>query len=145
MSFLRRSTQSITASIRQITTSQPAKETALRSAAIGALPHLIASQVQQNVSQTKKQDAGRSLVKHISLMKKVNPQAILPTQQFSSFNLSGSKCVLASNTARVAKLFASFDLSSISISFAGMMGDFAVWAITDLSTGELMYLIDDNT
>lgn len=25
-----------------------------------------------------------------------------------------------------------------------MMGDFAVWAITDLSTGELMYLIDDN-
>ena len=25
-----------------------------------------------------------------------------------------------------------------------MMGDFAVWALTDLSTGELMYLIDDN-
>ena len=25
-----------------------------------------------------------------------------------------------------------------------MMGDFAVWAVTDLSTGELMYLIDDN-
>lgn len=44
----------------------------------------------------------------------------------------------------MSKMFASFDLSSMSISFAGMMGDFAVWAITDLSTGEMMYLIDDN-
>ena len=25
-----------------------------------------------------------------------------------------------------------------------MMGDFAVWAITDMATGELMYIIDDN-
>ena len=48
-----------------------------------------------------------------------------------------------SDSSRVAKLFASFDLSSISISFAGMMGDFAVWAILDTSTGELLYLVDD--
>jgi hypothetical protein len=41
-------------------------------------------------------------------------------------------------------MFSSFDLSACSISFVGMMGDFAVWAITDLSSGEIMYLIDDN-
>ena len=87
---------------------------------------------------------------------------------------AGAKVVMASSSARVEKMFASFDLGSVSISFVGMMGDFAVWvkvsnmtmshslwlipiiginsshfwnqwkAITDMSTGELIYLIDDN-
>ena len=58
--------------------------------------------------------------------------------------MSGIKCVFSSNASSVAKLFASFDLSSISISFAGMIGEFAVWAITDTKTGEVIYLVDDN-
>lgn len=50
---------------------------------------------------------------------------------------------MSSDSSRIAKMFASFDLSSISISFAGMMGDFAVWAICDTTTGEITYLVDD--
>jgi hypothetical protein len=61
-----------------------------------------------------------------------------------SLNVQNAKVVLSSNTAKLSKMFASFDLTSCQISFAGMMGDFAVWAITDMSTGELIYLIDDN-
>merc|ERR1712130_659473 len=33
---------------------------------------------------------------------------------------------------------------SISVSFAGFLGDFAVWAILDAFTGEITYLVDDN-
>ena len=40
---------------------------------------------------------------------------------------AGAKLVMASSSARVEKMFASFDLGSVSISFVGMMGDFAVW------------------
>ena len=40
---------------------------------------------------------------------------------------AGAKVVMASSSARVEKMFASFDLGSVSISFVGMMGDFAVW------------------
>ena len=39
----------------------------------------------------------------------------------------GAKCVFTSQSARVTKMFASMDLSSMSVSFVGMMGDFAVW------------------
>ena len=89
----------------------------------------------------------------------------------SAFSMpSGAKFVFSSQSSRVTRMFASFDLSACSISFVGMMGDFAVWvlwfhiiqyyqqlvyyygntfwnldkAIMDLSAGELMYLIDDN-
>jgi len=71
-------------------------------------------------------------------------QFLQKTTQFS-LNVQNAKVVLSSNTAKLSKMFASFDLTSCQISFAGMMGDFAVWAITDMSTGELIYLIDDNT
>ena len=30
------------------------------------------------------------------------------------------------------------------ISFVGLMGDFAIWAITDLTTGEIQYVVDDS-
>ena len=40
------------------------------------------------------------------------------------------------------KAFCSLNLSSMT--FVGFMGDFAVWAITDAFTGEIMYLVDDN-
>ena len=40
---------------------------------------------------------------------------------------AGAKVVMSSSSARVEKMFASFDLGSVSISFVGMMGDFAVW------------------
>ena len=44
----------------------------------------------------------------------------------------------------MAKLFSTFDLSSVQISFVGLIGDFAVWAITDLTTGDIEYVIDDS-
>ena len=47
----------------------------------------------------------------------------------SAFSMPvGAKMVMTSQSARVEKMFASFDLGSVSISFVGMMGDFAVWA-----------------
>ena len=49
-----------------------------------------------------------------------------------------------SESKRVAKLFSTFDLSSVQISFVGLIGDFAVWAITDLTTGDIEYIIDDS-
>ena len=30
------------------------------------------------------------------------------------------------------------------ISFVGLLGDLAIWAITDLSTGEIQYVVDDS-
>lgn len=139
MSFLRRSTPSIVASIRQITSSKPVKETAIRSAAIGSVPHVISTS--QMVE--KKTDVCKSIVGRISAIRKSSPNVLLNINQ-SSMNLSNGKCVLASNSARVAKMFASFDLGSLSVTFAGYLGEFAVWAVTDLSTGELVYLVDDN-
>jgi len=144
MSFLRRTTTSLTESIRQITSTKPVKETAIRAATIGAMPHVLNNVLSAKKTGAKNEDVGRSIVSHLSQIRKVNPQTMLPNNTQTSFNLTGAKCVLTSNTARVSKLFASFDLSSMSISFVGMMGDFAVWAITDPSTGELVYLIDDN-
>jgi len=141
MSFLRRSTPSLTASIRQITCTKPAKATAVRATAIGALPHLTSSAV--NHFSQKKENVGKCVVAHVSNARKVNSFATNNSTSFSP--RPGASVVLSSSSSRVQKLFASFDLSSISISFAGMMGDFAVWAICDLSSGELVYLIDDNT
>ena len=71
---------------------------------------------------------------------KVTAYALEPTH-FSGFHImvrlvaeksvfsppAGAKVVMASSSARVEKMFASFDLGSVSISFVGMMGDFAVW------------------
>ena len=55
---------------------------------------------------------------------------------------SGGKCVLASDG--LEKTFSLLNLSNMTITFAGFMGDFAVWAITDALTGEITYLVDDN-
>ena len=42
------------------------------------------------------------------------------------------------------KTFSLLNLSHVTITFAGYLGDFAVWAITDAFTGEITYLVDDN-
>merc|ERR1711973_115656 len=140
MSFLRRSTGSLTKSIRQIVSSKPVKENAVRSTTIGVLPHLLNS-----VSQAKshKSEPAKLSVSHISTSRYIQPDCI-KSLSFSkqSLNLNG-KVIMSSDSSRIAKMFASFDLSSISISFAGMMGDFAVWAICDTTTGEITYLVDD--
>ena len=52
--------------------------------------------------------------------------------------------IQAVESKRLSKLFSSFDLSSVQISFVGLIGDFAVWAITDLTTGDIEYIIDDS-
>ena len=61
-------------------------------------------------------------------------QSVKHNDQVPAFNKS----------KRLAKLFSTFDLSSVQISFVGLIGDFAVWAITDLTTGDIEYIIDDS-
>jgi len=143
MSFLRRTTTSLTASIRQITASKPVKEAAIRASTVGCMSKVLNFVADKKVGPQK--NVAKSIISHMATIRTVNPQSMLPSTSQTSLNLApNAKCVLMSNTPRVDKLFASFDLSSMSISFVGMMGEFAVWALLDLSTGEMMYLIDDN-
>lgn len=144
MSFLRRTTGSLTSSIRQITSQQHVKDSAFRGASITAGKQIFNHFAVNPQNTPKKSDIGKSIMSHIHIAKKANPQSMFPSSNNSSFNLSGAKCVLSSNAEGLQKMFASFDLSSLSISFAGMLGEFAVWAITDPTTGETMFLIDDN-
>jgi len=144
MSFLRRSTQSIIANIRQITVknvAQTARENVVKAATVGAGQQLL-NQAQQQQQQS---ECHRAIVAHISTHRQMNTAMHLFGSKNAQFSLpTGAKCVFTSSSSRMAKMFASFDLSSCSISFVGMMGDFAVWAITDMTTGETMFLIDDN-
>ena len=65
--------------------------------------------------------------------------------QLNRFNrLFFSRNVIkTSESGKMAKIFSSFDLGSVQISFVGMMGEFAVWAIEDMLTGEIQYIVDD--
>jgi len=143
MSFLRRSNQSLIQSIRQLTitnVAQTNRENAVRTVGVAGGLNI----VQATQKTVDRSEAARSLVAHIKTMVNVNPECMIGNHK-SAFSMPvGAKMVMTSQSARVEKMFASFDLGSVSISFVGMMGDFAVWAITDLSTGEIMYLIDDN-
>lgn len=144
MSFLRRSTQSIVTNIRQITVknvAQTQRENCVKA--------VVAGTGRQLISQAEKQfDQGechRAIMAHISIHKQMNSGLHFFGNKNAQFSMpAGAKCVFTSQSSRMAKMFASFDLSSCSISFVGMMGDFAVWAITDMTTGETMFLIDDN-
>jgi len=143
MSFLRRSNQSLIQSIRQITITNVAKtnrENAVRAIGVTGL-NVLKNNVENNFHR---KDAAKSLVSHLQFMKKQNPFCAMGNQQSVFSPQPGAKVFMTSQSARLEKMFASFDLGSVSISFVGMMGDFAVWAITDMSTGELIYLIDDN-
>ena len=86
---------------------------------------------------------------------KVTAYALEPTH-FSGFHImvrlvaeksvfsppAGAKVVMASSSARVEKMFASFDLGSVSISFVGMMGDFAVWVkVSNMTMSHSLWLI----
>jgi hypothetical protein len=145
MSFLRRPGSSLITSIRQITSTnitQAQRDNAVRGTVINVGKQIL----QQNSVKDKieKNSVGGSVVSIVQNMKQTNYSSYLPNSQ-SAFSMpSGAKFVFSSQSSRVTRMFASFDLSACSISFVGMMGDFAVWAIMDLSTGELMYLIDDN-
>jgi len=144
MSFLRRSTQSIITNIRQITVkniAQTQRENAAKAVTVGA-----GQQMLNQVSSQQQSEFHRAVMAHISTHKHANAGLhFFGGSKNSQFSMpAGGKCVFSSNSSRVSKMFASFDLSSCSISFVGMMGDFAVWAITDMTTGETMYLIDDN-
>jgi len=144
MSFLRRSTQSIVTNIRQITVknvAQTQRENATRAIAMGTGQQMI-SQVTNN----QQGEFQRAVMAHISTHRQMNAGLqYFGGNQNAQFSMPiGAKCVFSSQSSRVSKMFASFDLSSCSISFVGMMGDFAVWAITDMTTGETMFLIDDN-
>merc|ERR1711976_193140 len=143
MSFLRRSTQSIITNIRQITVknvAQTQRENAAKAITVGAGQQML------NQARTQQQsEFHRAVIAHISTHKHTNVGLHFFGDKNAHFSMPiGAKCVFSSQSARVSKMFASFDLSSCSISFVGIMGDFAVWAITDMTTGETMYLIDHN-
>ena len=107
---------------------------------------------------------------------------------FAPFSGLNANMALLSNSPKLEKMFARFDLDSIQersdylsfskmifvtkrswidvpftnvkwiimnielnqslilykISFVGLLGDLAIWAITDLSTGEIQYVVDDS-
>merc|ERR1711970_550846 len=143
MSFLRTSI-SVINTIRQITVknvAQTQRENALKTITIGCnMPRMI-----DTVAQSQQNEFQRAVMAHISTHKATHAGTYAFGNQSAQFAMpNDAKCVFTSRSTRMAKMFATFDLSSVSISFVGMMGDFAVWAITDVTTGETMFLIDDN-
>merc|ERR1711990_1099709 len=114
MSFLRRSNQSLIQSIRQITITniaQTNRENAVRAVGVTGLNVL--------GNNVHKKEAAKSLVSHLQFMKKQNPLCTIGNQQSVFSPPAGAKVVMASSSARVEKMFASFDLGSVSISFVG--------------------------
>jgi len=143
MSMLRRTSGSLTKTVRQITQQQPVKDNVLRTTALGSAKVAVQN-IGSSMPKTSKGNKGQMMVNQITSIRRQNPMQFLQKTTQFSLNVQNAKVVLSSNTGKLSKMFASFDLTSCQISFAGMMGDFAVWAITDMSTGELIYLIDDN-
>ena len=43
----------------------------------------------------------------------------------------------------MSRIFAAFDLMSVSVTLIGYIGDAAVWLVQDKLTGDVQYVIDD--
>ncbi|CAG5112564.1 Oidioi.mRNA.OKI2018_I69.chr2.g6763.t1.cds [Oikopleura dioica] len=87
--------------------------------------------------------------KAVELMISSRKQMILQAHcskktDFAPAPLTSDKMSLMSNSVKMDKIFASFDLESVQVSFVGFMGDFAVWAVLDLSTGDIQFVVDDS-
>lgn len=132
---------SFNASIRKITNASniPAsafKDSALKTTSLGLANRFANKTTTERTSFT---------LPNISPINKTNVTQFSMAQnnRNNKFNLPpGGKCVLNSDCSDMEKAFCSLNLSSMT--FVGFMGDFAVWAITDAFTGEIMYLVDDN-
>jgi len=91
---------------------------------------------------TEKQSAFPGFQKVYSMGK---PASSFNSQSKSfSFSEMPRNVIKTSESGKMAKIFSSFDLGSVQISFVGMMGEFAVWAIEDMLTGEIQYIVDDS-
>ena len=43
----------------------------------------------------------------------------------------------------MSRIFAAFDLMSVSVTLIGYIGDAAVWMVQDKLTGDVQYVVDD--
>ena len=61
---------------------------------------------------------------------------------FRTFN--GTNVTFASSlNQKMSRIFAAFDLMSVTITLIGYIGDAAVWAVQDKLTGDIQYVVDD--
>jgi len=103
------------------------------------LPKLTTTAVNQTNFELEKQSAF-GFQKIFSSMGK--PSFNSQPKSFS-FSDMPKNVIKVSESGKMAKIFSSFDLGSVQISFVGMIGEFAVWAIEDMLTGEIQYIVDD--
>jgi hypothetical protein len=140
MTLMRKVPGSITVTIRKITNAGGFAHHVTRPTLLGSA-HLAAKTVPTSL-QNRTPFAADCQTKTYSLNL---PTTNIRNKSNSQFTLPpGGKCVLKSESSALAKAFSSFNLGSLSVSFAGFLGDFAVWAILDAFTGEITYLVDDN-
>merc|ERR1712039_733533 len=118
-----------------------AHDTSLKASSIGLGMNLKRASNKLNVAESK----GNYIKTLISSNRKETFLLnINKSMDFRASNLIAKNISMLSNSPRLEKMFASFDLDSLQISFVGLMGDFAIWAITDLTTGEIQYVVDDS-
>lgn len=112
-------------------------ETILKTGSVPVIGHFVSKNASSN---DKKELSANSFFQN---------KSVTMNKDFAQYNFSHAsikhdgQVPAFSESKRLAKLFSTFDLSSIQISFVGLIGDFALWAITDLTTGDIEYIIDD--
>jgi len=140
MNSLRRAS-GVVVRIRSIVTvpSRKVAQDAVRTTGLG----IGFNRARPKISPAKVEDNG-SVIKSMITSERRNTfmHGITKTMDFCT--APGQKVNMLSNNSKLEKIFASFDLNSIQIDFVGLMGEFAIWAITDLSTGEIQYVVDDS-
>merc|ERR1739838_593837 len=58
---------------------------------------------------------------------------------------NGTNVTLASSLNQtMSRIFAAFDLMSVTVTLIGYIGDAAVWAVQDKLTGDIQYVVDDS-
>merc|ERR1712189_143784 len=64
----------------------------------------------------------------------------LPKPTFNGTNVTFA----SSLNQKMSRIFAAFDLMSVTITLIGYIGDAAVWAVQDKLTGDIQYVVDDS-
>jgi len=133
-------TNSVLNTVRKISYSNRAiGETILKTGSVPVIGHFI----NKNVKSNEKSSELKSL-NSLFQKKTITVNKDFTQNNFQHSRINDVQVQSLTESKRMAKLFSSFDLSSVQISFVGLIGDFAVWAITDLTTGDIEYIIDDS-
>lgn len=142
MSFLRKTSEGLTKSIRKITLSNVVKIHSMDECrAAGASQSLVTGRLWKPLPM-EGSHANR-VINYLKNETYCNPDCMWGKRNPGVFHIpSGGRMAFTSDVARVERMLVVFD-HTIDIKYVGMMGDFAIWAVTD-DTGEILYLIDDN-